>query len=224
MDLKQKTAIVYNKIKRALENNPVDILMETERILVKYEEVLLCSIHCLEGSFSLSDISDSWKGETTYSCQQSKENRWYYVTNSLDECIGEVQRLVRFETENMALKDIEFGEIPPFHWEMSKDTMLKVTKEAFTRLLKGTDCYVLINGEPGDKNVNPSKKQFSVNLYAPEGMIVRLWPHPQGMYFDVVIQKAGYKSGRVPSTIAKENPGVTYEVAVSIVKKIALNQ
>lgn len=50
-------------------------------------------------TYKIYNASSEWAEKTTYRCEESTDGSWYYYLETIDECIGECQRLVMFEAQ-----------------------------------------------------------------------------------------------------------------------------
>lgn len=208
-------------LKRGLADLPVNVSENDDQVFVSFNERTICAVRYVDESIELSQISDAWRNKTTYPCQKGSESLWFYVIDSIDECIGELRRLSSFEIGQIQAASIPSAELPNLVWDKDKRKTLESSKIAFLQILRGTDCTVRINGEPGDNNSNPSGRELSLNVYGPEGLLARLWPKPNEKRFDVVFQKIGYKNGRVPSSMRPGYGKVSYEETARVVRMMA---
>ena len=83
----------------SLKAIPVSIQENKSGITVNFYELLICGVDVEEDGYKIYNCSKAWKNHTTYLCEDAGDETWLYYVESIDECIGEVQRLVMFEAK-----------------------------------------------------------------------------------------------------------------------------
>ncbi|MDD5792117.1 MAG: hypothetical protein PUD22_06020 [Erysipelotrichaceae bacterium] len=90
---------LLNGIRTALKAIPVTVNSFENTIEVKFQELLICGAEVGEEVYKIYNASPEWANKTSYQCNKANDGTWYYYLDSIDECIGEVQRLVMFEAQ-----------------------------------------------------------------------------------------------------------------------------
>jgi hypothetical protein len=88
-------------LKRILKNTHVSVETKEENIFVRLRGKLICIVSVEDNTYKIYNVSNEWEDETTYHCEKFGDETLLYYLDSIDECIGEVQRLVKYETSNI---------------------------------------------------------------------------------------------------------------------------
>lgn len=91
-------------LKPELKSIPVTVRAEDDRVLILFQEMLVCGIQVNEEFYLIYNASEEWKCETSYQCEQDQDGSWHYNLESADECIAECKRLVLFEAKKSSKK------------------------------------------------------------------------------------------------------------------------
>lgn len=86
-------------IKLLLKDIPVSVITEREKILVRFQELLICGITIYDEAYRIYNATSDWANTTTYLCEEDQDGTWFYFLETMDECIGEIHRLVLFEAK-----------------------------------------------------------------------------------------------------------------------------
>ena len=65
-------------------------------LVFMHQETTLCSVHFAD-RIKVYGVSTGWTKQTTYICFPDSDGTWFYFIETLDECIGELEQLIRFE-------------------------------------------------------------------------------------------------------------------------------
>lgn len=95
-----------NGIKNVLRSIPVVVGTEESAVTVKFQELFICGINVEEEAYKIYNASADWAKQTSYLCEDSGDGTWHYYLETIDECIGETQRLVMFEAQNGNKKSV----------------------------------------------------------------------------------------------------------------------
>ena len=109
-------------------------------------------------------MTTEWSQKTSYHCDPASDGTWFYYLETIDECIGEVQRLVLFEAQKDNKKPSAKGEHTS---DLSKTVTVNAFEQAYIKFI-----------EQADKNAISKKAQGSKTPY---GFSVR--PECDGAHF-----------------------------------------
>ena len=84
-------------LKSALREILVRIDLKDRRVLISFRDLMVCGAVVEEEGYLIYNATDEWKDKTSYYCERSENGTWHYYLETIDEVIGEVQRLVLFE-------------------------------------------------------------------------------------------------------------------------------
>lgn len=96
-------------LKPEFKNIPVSFGVEDEKILIKFQEMLICGVQVGEEYYRIFNASEEWKEQTTYHCDKEDDGSWFYYVESAEECIAECKRLVMFEAKKNGRKKDDLG-------------------------------------------------------------------------------------------------------------------
>jgi hypothetical protein len=68
-------------------------------LTVHFQEILISGVTVEDEGYLIFNASSEWADKTTYLCNESEDGTWLYYLESIDECIGEMQRRVMFEVQ-----------------------------------------------------------------------------------------------------------------------------
>lgn len=84
-------------IKRALKLVPVTVSSEEKNVSVCFQERLISGVIIGDGCYKIYNASSEWADTTTYLCNEEDDGTWSYYLDTIDECVGEMKRLIIFE-------------------------------------------------------------------------------------------------------------------------------
>ena len=84
-------------LRQKLKDMPVSVSFESNKVLVKFQEILICGVSVEDKSYCIYNVSSEWADKTSYLCDEAGNDTWFYYLETIDECIGECYRLVFFE-------------------------------------------------------------------------------------------------------------------------------
>lgn len=90
---------IFECVRASLEDLPVSVRRYGPDITVMFQDWLICGVSVLDETYKLYNISKEWKTESKYKCEESKDGTFYCFVDTIDECIGQVDRLVHFEAK-----------------------------------------------------------------------------------------------------------------------------
>ncbi|WP_462361500.1 hypothetical protein [Parvimonas micra] len=91
---------VKNALNNALREVSVHVSKDNNVVEVQGQELLICGISVEENVYKIFTVNTDWSHKTSYYCDSEKYgNCFYYYLETIDECIGEVQRFVKFEAQ-----------------------------------------------------------------------------------------------------------------------------
>lgn len=91
---------LYEGLEIELSHIPVSIEKEDNTIKVNFQELLLCGVSVEEEAYKIYNAPIGWKEKTTYLCNKAEDETVFYYIETIDECIGEVRRLVLYVAQN----------------------------------------------------------------------------------------------------------------------------
>ncbi len=108
-DLPEGILLRRNDLKESLEGAlksiPVTVSAKERNVMVNFQELLICGVAVEDETYKIFNASSEWADKTTYLCEEGNDGKWFYYLDSIDECIGECQRLVMFEAQKGKKKD-----------------------------------------------------------------------------------------------------------------------
>lgn len=140
-----------NGIKKALVDVPVVIASKGRNVTVRFQELLISGVSIEEECYKIYNASSDWADTTTYLCDEEPDGTWSYYLETIDECVGEMQRLVMFEAMKGKSK-------PDVSGEHTSELSKVVTAQAFE---KAYAAFI----EQADKNAISGKAQGSKTPY-----------------------------------------------------------
>ncbi|MCI8638978.1 MAG: hypothetical protein HFG41_07510 [Coprococcus sp.] len=84
-------------VKTALKECSVTVTTSENAVEVHFQELIICGVNVEKKVYKIYNVSSDWADCTSYHCDPAEDGTWYYYLETIDECIGEVQRLVKFE-------------------------------------------------------------------------------------------------------------------------------
>ena len=133
---------LYDGIKAVLKAIPVSVGVDKSTVIVSFQDLLICGINVEDESYKIYNVTADWANQTSYLCEEAKDGTWYYYLDTLDECIGESQRLVMFEakkayvtsTENEITEEFKNRFVKPK--EISAGAVYEIYEAAAVKLWK----------------------------------------------------------------------------------------
>ncbi len=102
-NLPESILLRRNDLKESLEEVlkaiPVTVSTKERDVLINFQELLICGVVVEDETYKIYNASSDWADKTTYLCEESEDGTWHYYLETIDECIGECQRLVMFEAQ-----------------------------------------------------------------------------------------------------------------------------
>ncbi len=86
-------------IKGALKAIPVTVNEKGRNVTVEFQALLVSGVSVEDEGYKIFNASSEWADKTTYLCEESNDGTRFYYLETIDECIGEIQRLVMFEAQ-----------------------------------------------------------------------------------------------------------------------------
>lgn len=77
-------------------------------VSVQFSKDVVIELAVEKNGYCIFNVSDEWTKETTYYCEKEDEI-WLYYLDSIDECIGEIQRIAEMETKKAVTPIINDG-------------------------------------------------------------------------------------------------------------------
>ena len=155
---------LFEGVKNILKTIPVTISADKNVVSVRFQELLVCGVSVEEEVYKIFNVTTEWSQKTSYHCDPASDGTWFYYLETIDECIGEVQRLVLFEAQKDNKKPSAKGEHTS---DLSKTVTVNAFEQAYIKFI-----------EQADKNAISKKAQGSKTPY---GFSVR--PECDGAHF-----------------------------------------
>lgn len=90
---------LVNGLKDAFKGTPMEVGAEADNVYVKFMQQLITSVDVLDECYKINNVTLDWTEQTSYHCEDTGDGSWYYFVDTMDECLGECQRLVIFEAK-----------------------------------------------------------------------------------------------------------------------------
>lgn len=91
---------IANKAKQISLPGKLNIRDDADRVIVEFDSSTVCTVLASENICELQGFSSDWCNETTYLCEINSDGLWSYSVDSIDECVGEVVRMIRHTALN----------------------------------------------------------------------------------------------------------------------------
>lgn len=129
---------LFTGIKYVLKAVPVVVNENGRNVTVHFQEMLISGITVEDEGYKIFNVSPDWRDTTTYLCEEAEDGTWFYYLESIDECIGEMQRLVMFEAQK--------GKKQPDHTgshvsELSKIVTADLFEKSYRHFIENSDQY-----------------------------------------------------------------------------------
>lgn len=138
---------LYTGVKNALNMLPVSVKEHDKTITVHFQELLIVGIYIKEEVYKIYNVSPEWKKQTTYLCNDAEDGTWFYYVDSMDECIGEVQRLVMFE----AKKTTKLAPVNKYNSELRQFVTAELFEKAYRSFIEQADKNAISKKSQGTK-------------------------------------------------------------------------
>ena len=87
---------LYERIEGRLKESPVELEWQDGALVISINDMEVCTLSVYEEYYLIVFSSAEWTENTTYHCESADNGEFQYAVSSLDECIGEIDRLVNF--------------------------------------------------------------------------------------------------------------------------------
>ena len=87
---------ITNKAKHISLPSKINLRDDMDQVIVELNSAIVCIVFVSEDICELQGFSSDWCKETTYLCEKNSEGLWSYSVDSIDECVGEVDRMLRY--------------------------------------------------------------------------------------------------------------------------------
>lgn len=141
---------LFDGIKTSLKTIPVTVTTNKNMVMVRLQELLLCGIGVEEKVYKIFNVTSEWSQKSSYHCDPASDGTWFYYLETIDECIGEVKRLVLFEIQ----KTGQTAERANYTSELSRMVSPKAFENAYTHFI-----------EQADRNAESKRAQGSKTPY-----------------------------------------------------------
>ena len=140
---------LHEGIKNILKAIPVDVMADKDTVIVNFQGNLICGVQVLEEAYKIYNVSEEWEKKTSYLCNKAEDGTYYCFLDTIDECIGEVRRLVLFEAQKGNKK---FGLLKSHDSELSKVMTKEAFEKAFSQFIKQADENAISGKSKGGKS------------------------------------------------------------------------
>lgn len=134
-------------IREELKAIPVSVVEVDDKVTIVFQGMLISGVEIGEEAYKIFNVSREWASQTSYLCEDKEDGTRFYYLETIDECIGEMKRLIMFEAMKGNKQKSEttkmIGRI------MQRQKWVDVLKPVF----EGTDLEVLINPTPNEESV-----------------------------------------------------------------------
>lgn len=86
-------------IKFSLRKMPVSVNEKGRNVIVEVQGLIISGVSVEDEGYKIFNASYEWANNTTYLCEKAEDGSWFYYLETIDECIGEIQRIVMFESQ-----------------------------------------------------------------------------------------------------------------------------
>lgn len=143
-DILQKRDDLINSLFQILDGFQVDVKCEANNVSLYFKDIVVCRIEVGEGTYRFFDISEEWADNTRCLCLKNEGGGRYYYVDDIEDCIGECERLVKFEEKKKGI------DLPPgLEIKMDKlfpiNTIDRELMERVISVFKSVDNAFLIN-------------------------------------------------------------------------------
>lgn len=90
---------LLESIKFILKGKSVTVDGSDKDVILNFEETAAVRISVENEGYKIYGVSMEWVAKTTYLCEKNEDDVWFYWLETIDECVGELKRLVTFETK-----------------------------------------------------------------------------------------------------------------------------
>lgn len=139
---------LFDGVKNTLKSIPVTVAADKNIVSVSSQELLVCGISVEEEVYKIFNVTSDWAQKTSYHCDEAKDGTWFYYLETIDECIGEVQRLVMFEAQKGKKKPLAKGEHTS---ELSKAVNVNAFEQAYIKFIEQADKNAITRKAQGSK-------------------------------------------------------------------------
>ena len=96
-------------IEYALKGYKCSIIENGSDIKVRFSKDIEIGLAVEENGYRIYNISEDWAEKTTYFCEKDINGIRYYYLDSIDECIGEMERIAEVEIKNVVVPIVNDG-------------------------------------------------------------------------------------------------------------------
>ena len=137
-----------NGIMKTLKKFQVTVSTDNNVATIRLEELLICGICVGEEVYKIFNITTEWSHKTSYHCDPAADGTWYYYLDTIDECIGEVERLVKFKTQNDKIISPNKRDHTS---ELSKVVTINIFEQAYIKFIEQADKNAISRKAQGSK-------------------------------------------------------------------------
>ena len=132
-------------LKIVLKTMPATLTADKKSLAIQFQDTIICRISVEDEGYKIYNVVPEWAERTSYHCDFVDDGSCFYYLETIDECIGEVQRQAIFKTQKEG-NNLAIGS------EHTSELSRIVTPEAFEDAFKH---FI----EQADKNAKTKKAQ-----------------------------------------------------------------
>lgn len=144
-----------------------------DAISVQFAKDIVIGVAVEENGYCIYNISDEWAEKTTYLCNIEEDGTRYYYLDSIDECIGELERIASFENTRKTTLVVDEG------------TLLSVFHLIENQYLD----FVFTNINAKNKAEKDAVYIYSKNSDRRNNVIFEIWRKPRKEKYTLFIKK-----------------------------------
>lgn len=114
----------------------IDVFVNENVISIYFQENLVCNVSVEDKVYKIFNLTNEWIQKTSYYCDSAPDGTWFYYLETIDECIGEVNRLLMFESKKDKKRLNEKGESAS---ELSKIVTADAFQQSYTKFIEQAD-------------------------------------------------------------------------------------
>lgn len=145
-DIKARREDLADGIKRALKLSSFDVKDEDREVIIEFLELFTIGVYVEDEGYKIFDVSKEWTEKTNYHCEKLSDNTGFYYLETIDECIGEIQRLVKFEIQRMEDQSLNNSQDSK---EFSRILDKEAFKKAYTAFMNQADSNMISKKSEG---------------------------------------------------------------------------
>lgn len=143
-NIKNRLLDLYSWVKVELKRIQfsVNVDMKEPFVKVSFQKLFICGIEVQDEVYKIYNVTFDWAEQTSYLCEKAEDGSWYYFLETIDECIGEIKRLVAFEA-NKGNQKLVVSPQGQHNSELSKVLNRIAFERSFAQFIKQADDNVI---------------------------------------------------------------------------------